>query len=254
MAEETRRHLDLDGSYNIRDIGGYRTADGRHTRWGTFLRADSLHRLPAASQAALIDYGIRTVVDLRQTQALAEQPDVFADSPEVAYFHHNIIGDDGPVQQTEADAMEVLRSADRIVLVYSSWLDGRQRQFRDTLQTLATPEARPALYHCAGGKDRTGIISALLLGIAGVPADTIAEDYALTARYLWERFVNEPAPPEATASVQSWEEYQREFCPPEAMLGTLEHLSDRYGGIEAYMQTIGLTNSQIDSLRDALLD
>ncbi len=62
---QPKRHLRLEGTYNVRDIGGYRTTDGRHTRWRRLLRADSLHRLTPASQAALVDYGVRTVIDLR---------------------------------------------------------------------------------------------------------------------------------------------------------------------------------------------
>ena len=240
-----RRHLGLDGAYNIRDIGGYPTADGRHTRWGTFLRADSLHRLPPASQAALIDYGIRTVVDLRQRDALEEAPDVFADSSKVAYFHHDMIGDDEPSEP--AQPVGSLDPADRIARFYGGWLDRRQPQIRDALMTLAAPEARPALYHCAGGKDRTGVISALLLGLARVSAGTIAEDYALTARYVVGRFAD--APPEHT-----WQEYQKEFCPPDAMLRVVQHLEERYGGVRRYVRAIGLSQEQVDSLQNALVE
>ena len=81
------RHLDIDGAYNVRDLGGYPTRDGRRTRWKTFVRAASLHRLPPDSRATLIDYGIRTVIDLRMTRELEDAPNVFAGSSEVAYLH-----------------------------------------------------------------------------------------------------------------------------------------------------------------------
>ena len=246
------RHLDLEGAYNIRDIGGYQTADGQSTRWKTFLRSDSLHRLPAASQAALIDYGLRTVVDLRRSDELEQTPNVFADSSQVAYHHHNIVGDE---QMSELGVvMDSVLPADRIVASYSKWLDRRQPQFRDVLTTLAVSEARPALYHCAGGKDRTGVISALLLGIAGVSAETISEDYALTARYVVARWLNEFAPPEVSAAEYTWQEYQREFCPQDAMLRVLQHLDERYGGVESYVRTIGLSEEQVDSIRSALVE
>ena len=76
----------------------------------------------------------------------------------------------------------------QLARLYRSWLDVRQPQIGRILATLAEPDARPAIYHCAGGKDRTGVISALLLGIAGVPDEVIAEDYALSARYLMDRY------------------------------------------------------------------
>ena len=247
-----KRHLDLDGAYNIRDIGGYPTADGRRTRWGTFLRSDSLHRLPPASQAALIDYGIRTVVDLRRSDELVQTPNVFADSSQVAYHHHNIVG-----EESLSDFREVMDSivpADRIVASYTTWLDRRQSQFRDALTTMAVPDARPALYHCAGGKDRTGVISALLLALAGVSAETIAEDYALTARYVVGRYLAEFAPPEVSSTEYTWQDYQREFCPQDAMLRVVQHLEERYGGAEEYVRTIGLSQEHVNVLRTALVE
>ena len=237
------RHLDIDGAYNVRDLGGYPTSDGRQTRWKTFVRAASLHALPPASQSALIDYGIRTVIDLRMTRETEEAPNVFAGSSQVTHHHQNMLGDD-PVPG-DADDTERGEPAKYILAAYRSWLDLRQPQIGRSLATLAEPEARPAIYHCAGGKNRTGVISALLLGIAGVPDDVIAEDYALTARYLLDRYFAEQASPESNPGNYTWEDYQREFCPPDAMLDVLEHVNDRYGGIERYVRTIGLNSARL---------
>ena len=79
-----KRHLDLEGSYNIRDLGGYSTVDGRSTCWKTFLRADSLHQLASKSQTTLINYGIRAVIDLRDSVEVHDRPNVFSRSSEVA--------------------------------------------------------------------------------------------------------------------------------------------------------------------------
>ena len=245
-----RRHLNLEGAHNIRDLGGYLTSDGRRTRWGTFLRADSLHQLTPASQAALIEYGVRTVIDLRGTGELEVAPNVFAGRPEVAYRHQNMLGDnyDAPYFPETGDP------ADRFVVSYTGMLDSRQPQIRDTLATLADPGTGAAMYHCAGGKDRTGIVSALLLAIAGVPAATIAEDYGLTARYLVDRYQADPAPPEVSADDHTWQTYQAEFCPPEAMVRVLQHLDDRYGGGEGYVRTIGLSSAEIEAIRTAFVE
>ena len=247
-----RRHLDLEGGCNVRDIGGYATSNGPATRWRTFLRSGSMHRLTPASQAALVDYGLRTVIDLRRTREVEEMPNVFAESPREIYHHQNMIGDDPLAGKN--DAVETGEYAEWIVASYSTWLELRQPQIGQTLATLAEPGALPAVYHCAGGKDRTGIISALLLGIAGVPAETIAEDYALSARYLMDRYFAEWAPSGVTPSNYTWEDYQRDFCPPEAMLRVLGHLDERYGGIEEYVRQIGLGQTQIDGLRAALVE
>ena len=241
------RHLDIDGAYNVRDLGGYPTSDGRQTRWKTFVRAASLHALQPASQSALIDYGIRTVIDLRRTRETEEAPNVFAGSSQVTYHHQNMLGDE---PEPEDDSIERVEPAKYITAIYRSWLDLRQPQIGRTLATLAEPESRPAIYHCAVGKDRTGVISALLLGIAGVPEEIIAEDYALSARYLLDRyFVKEASNPGYTR-----EDYQRESCPPDAMLKVLEYVNERYGGIEPYVRTTGLNSGQIESIRTALVD
>ncbi len=246
------RHLDIGGAYNVRDLGGYPAMNGRRTRWKTFIRAASLHGLPRESQDALIDYGIRTVIDLRRTHELEEKPNVFAGSSAIAYLHQNLIGDE-PLAGTD-DSVETGEAAERILRSYSSWIDHCQPQIRRTLSTLADPASRPAMFHCAGGKDRTAVISALLLGIAGVPADVIAEDYALTARYLVERYFAEQVPPGLPTDDYTWVDYQREFCPPEAMLKVLDHVDERYGGVEPYARTIGLTDGQIDGIRAALVE
>ena len=235
------RHLELEGAHNVRDLGGYRMQDGRQTRWKRFLRADNLHQLTSASQDALIEYGVRTVIDLRRTQETIDTPNVFADSSRVAYHHHNMIGDT-PLPGVPEEGEATRRIAD----TYCIFLDDCKDQTGEILATLAAPGALPALYHCASGKDRTGLISALILGLAGVPEETIAQDYGLSARYLVGR--------ESLPSISTWEDFQREYCPPDTMLITLQHLEQSYGGVEGYMRSIGLQEEQIDSLRTAIVE
>ena len=245
------RHLEVKGARNVRELGGYRAFDGRTTRWRTFLRADSLHQLPPPSQAALIEYGVRAVIDLRDSTEVGEKPDVFSGSSEVAYYHRSLRGDQ-PVIDAE-DMVEIEDTSEWFGLVYSLWLDRRKPQLARILATLAEAGERGVVFHCAGGKDRTGLVAALLLGLAGVPAETIAEDYALTARYLVGRYVAENAPREASGGEYTWRDYEAEFCPQGAMLRTLRHLNERYGGAEAYVRSMGLSQDLVSSLRNALL-
>ncbi len=239
------RHLGLEGTYNLRDTGGYRTLDGRTTRWRTFLRSDSLHRLPHMAQRTLLNYGVRTVVDLRRSDELHVAPNVFAHASEVAYHHVSLLVDTLPDRQV----------APRPLLdVYRLILDTRQAQLRQALTTLAAPGGFPAVVHCTAGKDRTGLIVALLLGLAGVPAATIVADYALSAQYLVGPYLEEARQRAAQHSIP-WEWFEPQLlCPPEFMQTTLQHLEERHGGIAAYMRRIGLNQEQCAGLRHALVE
>ena len=92
------------------------------------------------------------------------------------------------------------------------------------------------------------------MGIAGVPPDVISEDYALSAKYLLDRYFAEQAPPESTSDNHTHEDYKRDFCPPDAMLKLLDYVNERYGGTEAYARNAGLRPEEIESIRTALVD
>ena len=249
-----RRRLDLAGAYNVRDLGGYPTLDGRLTRWGKFLRADGLHALTAESQDALIDYGVGTAVDLRLTREVEFRPNVLSARPEVSYHRVNVLGD----EYLEADFPEVGEPARRLVGIYTMVLDERQPALRRVLGLLAGAGESAAMYHCTAGKDRTGIVSALLLGLAGVPRDTIVEDYALSARFLIDRYLDLLAMGEMITERPleqiTWQTYRDEFCPQGAMVQVLRHLDDRYGGVESYVREIGVAESEIEAIRTSLVE
>ena len=232
----------------MRDLGGYSTGNGSRTLWQRFLRADSLHRLSPSAQTALLEYGVRTIIDLRRTNETQAEPNVFASSAEVEYHHLNMIGDEDlgiePLSEETERPLQVAHD-------YFWFLDKFQIQVNRILETLADAGNHVALFHCAGGKDRTGLISALLLGLAGVPSETIAADYSLTARYMVVPYLTFP---DADPEIRIWEDYQRVYCPPETMLLVLDHLGRNYGGVEGYVRTVGLSKDQIAQLRDTLVE
>ena len=243
------RHIELVAGMNFRDLGGYATAVGGTTRWRTFFRADTMHLLTEADQKKLVEeYGIRTIIDLRRSGELAERPNVFAGSAALSYLHLNMIGDGDLESAPPPD-----EGAARIAWSYSTYIDQRQEAIREILATLATAEALPAMYHCAAGKDRTGVVSALLLGLAGVSGEIIAADYGLSAHYLADNFRRDQAAAGKDMEGFTWKDYQRQSCPPEAMRLTLAHIKQHYGGVESYMRQIGLTTDQVDFLRTAVL-
>lgn len=245
---EPQRHLPLEGSYNVRDLGGYRTSNGTATRWKAILRSGDMHGLTPDSKAALVNYGVRTVVDLRRDAELVERPNVFADSPGVAYHRHDLWGDLIAPDRSDYDDASVWWLGH-----YSMLLDEHRSQVCEAVATVADPDNWPVVFHCAAGKDRTGVVAGLVLSVAGVPTETIAEDYALSAHFLLDRFL-EVTPSEELPDGFGWREYQQEHCPPGAMRKTLAHVESVYGGPEEYLLGGGVTRSQIDSLRSALVE
>ena len=246
-----RRWLNVPSAYNVRDLGGYRTADGKTTRWRAFLRADSLHNLSESTRNGLIEYGVRTVIDLRRTFETVETPNALAGMEGIEFIHLNMIGDTSPPGYI-APPQDEWTTPEATADIYRVLLDQRQDVISETLAALANSKGHTAIYHCAAGTDRTGIISALLLGLAGVPAETIAEDYALSAHGLRLKLMAEGIPDSLADQDFTLDEPPELLAPPLAMERTLQHLSNQYGGIESYVRHIGLTDAQINDIRNML--
>jgi protein-tyrosine phosphatase len=243
IAQECTRRLLWEGCLNVRDLGGYPTVDGCETRWGAVIRADNLAQLSEAGQAALIDYGVRTIVDLRTAEEIAQHPTPFANTNSHGITYINISLVDPAVAKPEFTTL-----ADD----YTYMLDRFKPAVAATMTAIARAPAGGVLIHCVGGKDRTGIISALLLALAGVPWDVIGADYALSAEYLRpldeEYLANGPG--ERVDRQTHIEKYRPR---PGVMIEVLRRLDERYGGVEAYLQVAGVMPENIARLRERLL-
>ena len=242
------RHLPLDGNYNTRDLGGYATIDGRTTNWGKYLRSDTLADLTPSSRDALIDYGVRSVIDLRRSADLQFKPSVFIGCDAVAYYHQNMVGDVDLEEGEKAIGIEdvaTLRGR-RYCLI----LEQRKHILHQIISILARADGLPAIVHCNAGKDRAGIVAAFVLDISGVPRETIVEDYALTARYLIVRHFEQN--PDVSPEEYTWRDYQVGACNPATMELTLDYLDERYGGVAGYLSDVGVTKKQLDAIRSAM--
>lgn len=238
----TTRHLLVSGTYNVRDLGGYATATGP-TRFRRLLRADALHRLDRAGIATLTDTGVTTVIDLRHADELAHQPNPFATHEAVSY--HNVSLLDGL-------APSMMSDGDLLLELYQLALTDRQGAIAEVLIVIADAPAGTVLFHCTAGKDRTGIIAALLLGLAGVESADIVDDYAQTADLI------APIVAEITAGAVARganpESFQRLLASePATMLATLAFIHAEFGSVPAYLSLIGLDASTITRLRNRLL-
>ena len=158
---EWTRLLAWEGCLNARDLGGYETADGRETRWGTVVRSDSPAALTEAGRAALADYGVRAIVDLRLPGELADDPNPFAEPGDHGIAYTNVSFIDPAA--APPDAVSTLAED------YLGMLDRYRQGVAEAMAAIAGAPEGAVLIHCAAGKDRTGLISALLLGLVDVP-------------------------------------------------------------------------------------
>ncbi|TLS51781.1 tyrosine-protein phosphatase [Paenibacillus antri] len=242
MHAEKKRLIPVVGAYNIRDLGGYATKEGRTTRWGAMFRADGLHRLTGEDKRLLEEMGIRTVVDLRHAREVEAKRNAFDGSETVDYVHVSLLN------PASTGVREVRDLGD----LYINLLEGAGSELKRVFEALAAGRGSAVLFHCAAGKDRTGVVAGLLLDLAGVPHDAIAEDYALTsaciAPILEELREGRPAG-------MSGEAYERFLeSEPEYMLRMLRHLEAEHGGAEGYLRAIGLAAADIARLRARLVE
>lgn len=237
------RLIPIAGSHNIRDLGGWPTPHGE-TAYGRALRADSLHRLDAAGMAALRERGLALVVDLRRAEELAEAPNPFARGVEgVDYRHISLFEDLDPTRMPEIDEEEPLLG------LYFLALDQRGPVFVEILSLIARAEGGAALFHCAAGKDRTGMVAAFLLLLAGAEAEVVVSDYAATR----PRLPSLLAALEADARARGRELNAAYLdADPEMMRALLIHLEDRHGGAEAYLRRHGMAEADLEALRARL--
>jgi protein-tyrosine phosphatase len=242
------RHVELDGCCNFRDLGGYPTTDGRRTRWRRLFRADGLTALTEADLERFVELGIRTVLDLR-TGVEVEARGRFRHDDAGIEYHHLPLTDTLPGAEQSADWDDTGFVSARYTGMLVEGIDSIGR----ALGVLADPANLPAVFHCSVGKDRTGVLAAVVLGLLGVPEEVIVEDYALSKaamERLLERFRRDY--PESADVVAG-------FAPvilsvePASMRGFLAGLHATYGSFAGLAEAAGL-GPALGALRAELLE
>lgn len=245
------RHLRWDGCLNVRDLGGHPTEDGGETRFGSVVRADSVRQLSDAGWATLVAYGIGTVVDLRTHGELENDPP--SDLP-VALVHVPFLGDfdDDPDVLAEVEAASAAAPDDASATrdVYLIFLERYRDNVAAAVRAVVAAPAGGVVVHCAGGKDRTGLVTALLLHLAGVGMDDIAADYALSEVQLRDRHDQWIA--EAPTEAERERLRRITATPARAMVGVLTELERRYGSVEQFLREGGLSDGELAQARARL--
>jgi protein-tyrosine phosphatase len=227
---------------NLRELGGMPLQKGGTTRMKSFLRADSLDRLTTEGMQFLVDYGLRTIIDLRWAEEMSS-----------GIYDHLLSGQ--PVERkhisllkpSEAEWRRLNPTPRRKDQLNCVALAHTAPQMRQVMRTIAHAPSGVILFHCHSGKDRTGLVSTLLLALAGVEVDAMVHDYTLSEERLRDEYL-------ADRIDLSQEEIQRRLhCPPEQVTNTLEYLELHYNGVREYFRAIDLSNSEIQLIINRLI-
>jgi protein-tyrosine phosphatase len=250
LPRSLNRDLAWDGLLNARDLGGHPTEDGGETRWGSVVRADSVRQLTEDGWKAVVDYGVRTIVDLRSNEELAADPpaELPVEAQHVSFF------DDRPEVFEEVEAASAAASdhAEATREVYLIFLEHFRRNVAAAIRAVAQAPEGGVVVHCHGGKDRTGLVTAFLLRLAGVPIDAIAADYALSEERLRTRHEEWFAQAADEAELERLHRISR--TPISSMVEVLEELERRYGSIAGYLRAGGATDEELERARARLRD
>ena len=246
------RDLVWDGCLNVRDLGGLPTAYGGQTRRGAIVRADSVRLLSDDGWRGLVDHGVQTVIDLRGDHEREEDPP--AELP-VEVVHVPFLEAGDAEWEEIAAALETANelapddaTANRDA--YLIFLEHFKGNVAASVRAVAHAPEGGVVIHCVGGKDRTGLLTAFLLHLAGVDEAAISEDFALSEERLRERHEGWF---EAAESEEELQRLQRiAQTPPQSMLGVFAELERRYGGVEAYLRDAGVSDDELELVRARL--
>jgi protein-tyrosine phosphatase len=243
IAADPGRHIPLSAALNLRDVGGYPVRGGGHIAWRTLLRSDALRPLDGAAVDVLASLNLRTVVDLRtsaETRVAPSPLDEFANRGTLT-THISLIGEDMSLLPAELGA------------IYQFIVDRQGAAIGAAVRSLARPGALPALVHCTAGKDRTGIVVALVLASVGVPDQFVAADYALSSRYLDPSRTTVIGRVRQTSGMGDRLTAALMACPPDLILAVLARARQLAGTVGGYLADCGVTGSDLVRLRVSLV-
>ncbi|MFD6274567.1 tyrosine-protein phosphatase [Streptomyces sp. NPDC060209] len=240
-----QKRITFDRLHNFRDLGGNRSADGRSVRRGLLYRSDSLAKLEGRDWDRFLALGVRTVIDLRYPWEIAARGRVPV-SEQFTYLNLSI--EHRPYDQAVIDpGLDPWRYlADR----YAEVAEDGAAELRQALETVAGSTG-PLVFHCASGKDRTGLLAALVLSLLGVDEDGVAEDFALTEAATDLLIADWAATHDGRTP--AWPGYGR--APEEVIRLFLAGLTAEHGSVHGYVTgRLGVGDATVDALRDRLLD
>ena len=239
---EVSRPLALAHAFNVRDIGHYHNREGEKLRERKFLRSDALGRLDEGDWNLLKEYGVTAIVDLRSPQEQEKEP--FGEAAKQAGIRYDAVPLFDNIQSNDGTAA----FPESLHKLYVQLLEGSGAQLAEVFRKFLENREGCSLFNCTAGKDRTGVIAMLLLGLAGVDEDVIVADYSVSAANMQPVF----APQIAAMKNAGYEKLAFLLeSEPEDMRLTLEYVDGTYGSAEGYLKTI-LSEEEMEELRQML--
>lgn len=236
--------IEVEGGYNVRDLGGYPASDGRLTQKRRFIRTGGLMHVTPRGAAQLLELGVDCIIDLRSRGERKRMPDVELLCGSKPVDNHHIPMLDY-IQSNTAGKTAKAFFPSSMPEMYIGLIDSAQAEIRRAFELFADERYSTYLFHCTAGKDRTGVIAALLLLLAGVDEQSVVEDYH------WSEQLIEPL-----------REMQRDLPIPERMYSSdpqimqdmIAHIHEIYGGVIPYLEKIGVSGEDRAAVVCKLLD
>ena len=241
----TDRHLPMTEGYNFRDLGGYRTSDGKYVKWGKVFRSDDLHSLTSEDLHYLSAIPLISIVDFRSEEEINTQPDINPSSVKENYKYSispgNLMGAvRTDMSKLTTEAVDTLMMGMNELLVSDS---SCIREYKEYFKLLQNDSNVPLMFHCSAGKDRTGMGAALFFSALGVDEQTIIKDYLLSNVYLANKYAKYKTD---NPNLSGLFEVKSEF-----LLAGLDKIKNDYGSIDNYL--VKVLDVDIQNLRDKYL-
>ena len=246
-----QRCLEMDGPNNFRDLGGYPTEDGSSTRWGRVFRSDRLDGLSADDRAMIESLGISTVFDLRSNAEVAAAPDRLPST--VTHVHLPMSSDVAQHRSMLArivDGTITKFDNDDMASGYLSMLEGFGDYFIEVINEVAA--GKRILFHCTAGKDRTGVMAMVLLGLAGVPEPYLLDDYEISQQYR-KPVTDSRFQEQIRAAGFNPQDFETMWLSPRVVMRqTLQGLRQRWGDHANYLNLIGVNDEMVTATHSNL--
>ena len=240
------RRIPIEGTWNVRHVGGYATSDGRTTKPYTLIRADALHQLDDDGRAQLRSLSVQTVIDLRRDSERESHPDLVDDVGARIVNLPLFVAERG--EGATGDLEMTLND------IYRMLIEDRGPAIAAVVRELAAPGALPAVVHCSVGKDRTGVIIALVLSVVGVPDEVIALDFAATGLFLSAEQRTAMIAMIASDGMNEDRAAQLMSSDPVLITEVLALVRRYHGSVASYLIAHGVSPEEIEVLRHELLE